>query len=90
MYFVVFTLLFVTSVSADFPAPSRDFSRSEIMWMNRYRLLWNIGNDNITVEIQVFTEGWVGFGLSPNGDMTGSDIVTAWINEGEAHLQVMP
>lgn len=30
---------------------------------------------NITFQLSVNTTGWVGFGLSPNGDMRGADIV---------------
>ncbi|KAM6954075.1 DBH-like monooxygenase protein 2 homolog [Aplochiton taeniatus] len=33
----------------------------------------------ITFQLSVNTTGWVGFGLSPNGDMFGADIVTGGI-----------
>lgn len=35
---------------------------------------------NITIELCVNTTGWVGFGLSPNGDMIGADIVMGGVN----------
>ncbi|KAL2101939.1 hypothetical protein ACEWY4_003700 [Coilia grayii] len=35
---------------------------------------------NITFELCVNTTGWIGFGLSPNGDMTGADIIIGGVN----------
>ena len=34
------------------------------------------------MEVQVTTLGWVGIGLSPNGDMACADIFLAWIKDG--------
>lgn len=39
-------------------------------------LLYSHSNTKAIVE----TTGWIGFGLSPNGGMPGSDIVMAWID----------
>ncbi|XP_069098966.1 DBH-like monooxygenase protein 2 [Pleurodeles waltl] len=40
-------------------------------------LLWNFNKttEEITFALQVRTTGWIGFGLSPSGGMTGADIV---------------
>lgn len=35
---------------------------------------------NITFELCVNTTGWISFGLSPNGGMTGADIVIGGVN----------
>uniref|UniRef100_H3DG29 Monooxygenase, DBH-like 1, like n=1 Tax=Tetraodon nigroviridis TaxID=99883 RepID=H3DG29_TETNG len=45
------------------------------------RLSWGFDNfqGSITFELVVNTTGWVGFGLSPNGGMKGSDIVIGGI-----------
>lgn len=41
----------------------------------QYVLLWKLlNNDEIQFEIHCNTTGWVGFGLSPDGEMAGSDI----------------
>ena len=59
----------------------------------KYHLRWE-GDDNdesewITFEVSVATQGWIGFGVSPNGGMTGSDIVIGWIDdEGETYFHV--
>lgn len=43
----------------------------------------------IQFELHCKTNGWLGFGLSPNGDMPGADIVIAWIDQnGKAQLRV--
>jgi hypothetical protein len=44
-----------------------------------YRLYWNVSSTNITAEIHCQTSGWVGFGLSPNGGMIGSNVVVGFI-----------
>jgi hypothetical protein len=41
---------------------------------------WNFSETDIIGEIHVKTEGWVGFGLSPNGKMDQSDVVIGWID----------
>ena len=49
----------------------------------RYELFWNydLDSDTISFAVRVRTEGWVGFGLSPNGQMPGSDVVIGWVDE---------
>ena len=47
-----------------------------------YELFWRFDRDlkNITFAVRVKTTGWVGFGLSPNGEMTNSDLVLGWVD----------
>lgn len=57
-----------------------------------YELFWNVGETDgkpsmIHLGIIAQTTGWVGFGLSPQGGMPGSDILMAWIDDKQ-HLQV--
>ena len=46
-----------------------------------YGLYWNfsIAAKTIHFAVNVSTEGWVGFGVSPNGQMPGSDVVIGWV-----------
>lgn len=44
-----------------------------------YRVYWNVSDTNLTAEIHVKTNGWVGFGFSPNGGMAGSNVVIGYI-----------
>ena len=56
-----------------------------------YELLWNFSVEDETIEfaVNVSTTGWVGFGLSPNGDMTRSDVVIGWVDDsGTAFFHV--
>ncbi len=52
----------------------------DLMDNGMYRLYWNYTDTVFTGEIHVKTSGWVGFGLSPNGGMTGADIAIGWIS----------
>jgi len=58
---------------------------------NLYRVFWKLveNEKSIQFEIHCKTTGWVGFGLSPNGDMTGADIAMSWVDSsGKAFLLV--
>jgi hypothetical protein len=44
-----------------------------------YRLYWNITGTNFTAEIHCMTNGFVGFGFSPDGGMVGSNVVVGFI-----------
>ena len=48
-----------------------------------YELYWNFDNDaeRIDFAVRVQTTGWVGFGLSPNGQMPNSDVVIGWVTD---------
>ena len=56
-----------------------------------FRLYWNLtntknGNMNgdMIGEVHCKTDGWVGFGLSPNGGMDQSDVFIGWIDKNGA------
>ena len=56
-----------------------------------YTLHWNFSSaeETITFGVNVSTNGWVGFGISPNGGMTNSDVVIGWVNDdGEVFFHV--
>lgn len=57
-----------------------------------YRLLWSLGPgpQDITFELQVRTLGYVGFGFSKDGRMTGADMVVGWVDKGQVYFQVSP
>lgn len=59
----------------------------------KYNLYWKPpedkkANSEIIFQAEVEAKGFIGFGLSPNGGMTGSDIVTGWVKDGEVYFQV--
>lgn len=55
-----------------------------------YRLLWSLGpgKQDITFELQVRTLGYIGFGFSKDGRMTGADMVIGWVDKGQVYFQV--
>ncbi len=68
---------------------ANNFTHSAVLdEYGRFTLFWKFDAENITFEVRANTSGWVGLGFSPNGGMPGSDIVTGWVQDGEAYLQV--
>ena len=41
-----------------------------------FLVFWDHDDTDITLEFQVKTTGWFGFGISPAGTMIGADIIT--------------
>ncbi|XP_053661476.1 MOXD1 homolog 2-like [Anopheles marshallii] len=52
-----------------------------------YRLLWSVGSQEVTFEIQARTLGYVGVGFSRDGTLVGADIAVGWIDQGHVYLQ---
>ena len=48
-----------------------------------YYLYWSFDlvAETISFAVCVQTTGWCGVGLSPNGQMPGSDVVIGWVDE---------
>ena len=58
----------------------------------KYHICWRLLGDQldeIEFRVEVETHEYVGFGLSPKGGMTDSDIVTGWIKDGNPYFQVI-
>ena len=55
-----------------------------------YELHWNFtrATETIYFAVNVSTTGWVGFGLSPTGNMIGSDVVIGWVNGEDTFFHV--
>lgn len=53
--------------------------------MGQYWLYWSFDTelDVIKFAVNVSTTGWVGFGLSPNGQMPQSDVVIGWVEDDD-------
>ena len=63
------------------PNPTAAYANSQIIvGPDVYILYWNYTDTDITFEVHAKTTGWVGFGISPNGDMKNSDVIIAWID----------
>ncbi len=55
-----------------------------------YQLFWSFDLDagTISFAVRVKTTGWVGFGLSPNGQMPGSDVIIGWVDDEGVEFHV--
>lgn len=63
--------------------PSESYTRTYTVEANNYVFWWKIINTNeIQIEVHCRSLGWVGFGISPVGGMTGADITKFWIKDG--------
>ena len=88
---VVVLLLLVTQSSAQPPivdlSSTYQFNAS---LHERYMLYWSFNNDAQTIRfaVRVRTTGWVGFGISPNGQMPQSDVVIGWVDNGRSYFDV--
>uniref|UniRef100_A0A8C1V361 Monooxygenase, DBH-like 1 n=1 Tax=Cyprinus carpio TaxID=7962 RepID=A0A8C1V361_CYPCA len=52
----------------------------------RYNIKWGFDESTITFEVEVETRGYIGFGLSPTGAMSSSDIVIGGVLSGSPYL----
>ncbi|XP_070555179.1 DBH-like monooxygenase protein 1 homolog [Ptychodera flava] len=53
----------------------------------KVHLFWKYDDTTITFEVHAETLGYVGFGISPNGGMTDSDIVIGWVKDGNTYFK---
>ena len=56
-----------------------------------FKLHWDFDmkQQKIDLAVNVSTNGWIGFGISPDGKMLQSDIVMGWVNsDGTAQFHV--
>ena len=51
-----------------------------------YWLYWNFNSKSevINFAVRVLTTGWIGFGISSNGQMRNSDVVIGWIDDSSS------
>ena len=57
-----------------------------------YTMFYSYDTELSILRIAVLVEitGWIGLGISPNGQMPGSDVVMGWVDRsGQAFLQVI-
>ena len=57
----------------------------------RYTMFYSYDDDSSTLQFAVLvqTTGWIGLGISPNGQMPSSDVVIGWVDQnGRPFLQV--
>ena len=89
----VLSLLLVATVLLQSALSAHDLS-SEYRFSHNlhpdYTLYWTFDNtaQSIRFAVHVRTTGWIGFGLSPNGQMPQSDVVIGWVDGTGNHFDV--
>ncbi|CAL4168359.1 unnamed protein product, partial [Meganyctiphanes norvegica] len=83
------TTLLLLIATAWAQLPTYEFLHSALLdQKGAVRMLWTPDEDDITIEIQAATPGWVGLGFSPSGGMGGADIALGWVdNNGQVNFQ---
>lgn len=82
----IFSVIFGIANSAKIPSLERVITyqnREQLDDEGKVFLAWEFDNetDIITFEMEVATTGFVGFGISPGGSMTGADIFIAGVHD---------
>lgn len=76
----ILTLLLFTGLLHIFPPCSSIYMNEETLdGEGKYVLRWDVVEDRIEFEVVAGTLGFVGFGISPSGRMTGADIFIAGV-----------
>lgn len=47
----------------------------------QYDLYWTVDGDTISFAVRVETNGWIGFGISPDGRMLDSDVIQGFVGD---------
>ncbi|XP_069106063.1 DBH-like monooxygenase protein 1 homolog [Argopecten irradians] len=70
------------------PMPTRKFAHeSNLDKDGAYWLFWEANQTHVTFETHVKTRGYVGFGISGNGQMFPGDVVVGWVKDGVTHFK---
>ena len=78
--FTVFLLLPSLSLCSNHHNLSSAYQFNATLREGEYWLHWSFNETVIRFAVRVKTTGWAGFGLSPNGGMSGSDLVIGWLD----------
>ncbi len=91
---LIYHLIIICLYFFKFIKPENDIWSYQL-WLDpyeKYSVKWNLNdsNETITFLCEVETKGWIGFGLSPNGGMKGSDVIIGWVDDksGKTFFQV--
>ena len=90
---VLFVSLLNVSTAATDAELTQKYRFSKMLDTNHdnYKLYWSFDKQEETISfaVRVGTSGWVGFGLSPDGQMFNSDVVIGWVDDsGTTHFHV--
>ena len=77
----LFIISLLTCCIKSEPNPTETYPNKHILVEpDVYILYWNYTDTDITFEVHVRATGWIGFGISPNGNMGNSNVIIAWLD----------
>ena len=84
-WLVVFAALLSSCRCDNHTSALSDEYRFSTQLGDNYHIFWSfdLSTQRIDFAVSVGTTGWVGFGLSPNGQMPRSDVVIGWVDSNE-------
>ncbi len=89
LFAIVATSAFLTGCLCALEPSTSDFTHSlPLLEEDKYHMFWKYDEETITFEVWAKSLGWVGFGVSPNGGMTGADLTISWVKDGQAYSSV--
>ena len=61
-----------------------DYENSKILVSGQYELYWTYrpASSMLEMAVRVKTLGWFGLGISPDGQMSNSDVAIGWVTAG--------
>ena len=80
--------LFLLLVSCSHGQDLTSFEKSKFLVSGQYELYWTYKPASSTLEmaVRVKTLGWFGLGISPDGQMSNSDVVIGWVTAGSTAM----
>lgn len=70
------------------PTPTRHFDHFvQLDATGQYWLFWTSNDTHVTFETHVNTHGYVGFGISPNGNMFPADVIVGGVKDGQTYFK---
>lgn len=86
---LVFALTFTLGSCANITGvkTTEQFDHTEILdESGNYILFWNANDTHVVFEVHVKTKGYVGFGISDNGNMFPGDVVVGFVKDGYTYF----
>ncbi|XP_033727736.1 DBH-like monooxygenase protein 1 [Pecten maximus] len=70
------------------PTPTRHFDHYvQLDATGQYWLFWTTNDTHVTFETHVNTQGYIGFGISPNGKMFPADVIVGGVKDGQTYFK---
>jgi hypothetical protein len=69
--------------------PTTFFANKQVLVRDQLVLYWNVTNKEFIAELHANTNGWVGFGFSPDGELANSDLFIGWISKKKLFHKVL-